>query len=208
MTIDPAATPVGAPLREAKQGMRTTIVAARDKLDRGWRRRASAAIVDRIAALPTFRAARRVLLSASFRSEWHASPLIARAIDAGKEVALPRVNEPDRMLELCRIVDPATDVAPGYLGIPEPVAGCERVDPAEIDWVLVPGIAFDRTGARLGYGGGYYDRLLPLLSARAPRVAGAYSMQVVDSVPSAPHDIRIDTIVTESGIVLDRRGPS
>jgi 5-formyltetrahydrofolate cyclo-ligase len=63
--------------------------------------------------------------------------------------------------------------------------------------VLVPGLAFDATGRRLGYGGGYYDRLLPFLSPAAPRVAGAFEAQIVDSVPTAPHDITVDCIVTE-----------
>ena len=66
-----------------------------------------------------------------------------------------------------------------------------------IDWVLVPGVAFDRDGRRLGYGGGYYDRLLPLLSPRAARVAGAFDLQIVDRVPAAPHDVAVDAIVTE-----------
>jgi 5-formyltetrahydrofolate cyclo-ligase len=196
--------PVGAPLREAKQAMRTTVAAARDALDAAWRARASEAIVDHIAALATFVAARHVLLTAPFRSEWDAAPLIGRALMAGKVVALPRVDETSRMLELGRIIDPARDIVTGYRGLSEPAAYCERVATSSIDWVLVPGIAFDPAGGRLGYGGGYYDRLLPLLPPRVRRVAGAFSTQVVDAVPSAPHDIRMDTVVTESGVVLDR----
>lgn len=207
MPIDSAA-PVGAPLREAKQAMRTTVLAARDRLAADWRARASTKLVARIAALPTFARERRVLLSAPFRSEWNAAPLIERALAAGKEVVLPRVDETTRMLELCRVADPAADIVAGHRGIPEPAGHCERVDAETIDWVLVPGVAFDRSGARLGYGGGYYDRLLPLLPSRAARVAGAYSMQIVDAVPSAPHDIRMDTVVTESGVVVDRRPAS
>jgi 5-formyltetrahydrofolate cyclo-ligase len=203
MPIDHDDAPVGAPLREAKQAMRTAIAAARDALDATWRARASASLVDRIAALDTFGRARTVLLTAPFRSEWNAAPLIVRALAAGKLVALPRVDESSRMLELCSVVDPASDIVTGYRGLPEPAPHCERVATAWIDWVLVPGIAFDRTGARLGYGGGYYDRLLPLLPSRATRVAGAFSAQVVDAVPSAPHDIRMDTVVTEAGVVTD-----
>ncbi len=205
MPIESAATPVGAPLREAKQAMRTAVAAARDALDADWRAQASARIVDRIAALPTFVRARCVLLSAPFRSEWNAAPLIARALEAGKEVVLPRVDEVARMLDLRRVEDPGADIVAGHRGIPEPDERAERVAAASIDWVLVPGVAFDRTGGRLGYGGGYYDRLLPLLPARAARVAGAFAMQLVDTVPSAPHDIRMDTVVTEAGIVVDRR---
>lgn len=202
------AVPVGAPLREAKQTMRTTIAAARDALDPAWRARASEALVDRIAALATFAAARNVLMTSPFRSEWSAVPLIESALASGKVVALPRVDEPARMLVMCRIVEPPRDIVTGFRGVPEPATHCERVDTATIDWVLVPGIAFDRAGGRLGYGGGYYDRLLPMLPVRAARVAGAFSVQIVDAVPSAPHDITIDTLVTEAGVVFDRRrGP-
>ena len=196
--------PVGAPLREAKQAMRTAVAAARDALDPGWRARASAALVERIAALSTYAAARTVLLTAPFRTEWDAGPLIARSLAAGKTVVLPRVDEGSRMLELKRVADPERDIVAGYRGLPEPDARCERVAASSIDWVLVPGIAFDRSGGRLGYGGGYYDRLLPALPARAARVAGAFSAQIVDAVPSAPHDITMDTVVTEAGVVVDR----
>ena len=201
-------TPVGAPLREAKQAMRQAMAAARDALDPAWRKRASAALVDRMTSLAAFAGARRVLLNVPFRSEWDAAPLIERALARGKEVLLPRVDETSRMLDLRRIADPAADIVTGYRGIPEPADRCPRADPASVDWVLVPGVAFDREGGRLGYGGGYYDRLLPLLSPRAARVAGAFSMQIVDRVPSAPHDIRMDTVVTEAEIVVDRKGRS
>ena len=108
------------------------------------------------------------------------------------------------MLVLCRIEAPAYDIVLGWRGIPEPAPGCARVDASDVDWVLVPGVAFDRTGARIGYGGGYYDRLLPMLPPRAARVAGAFSMQIVDEVPSAPHDITMDAVVTEDGVVVER----
>lgn len=204
MPQDRTAAPVGAPLREAKQAMRTAIAAARDALDPAWRAQASVSLVRRIAALPTFVDAGNVLLTAPFRSEWDASPLIALALAARKVVALPRVEQSSRMLEIRRVVDPARDIVAGHRGLPEPDTRCERVPAASIDWVLVPGIAFDPMGGRLGYGGGYYDRLLPVLPARAARVAGAFSAQIVDAVPSAPHDITMDTVVTEAGVVLDR----
>jgi 5-formyltetrahydrofolate cyclo-ligase len=71
------------------------------------------------------------------------------------------------------------------------------VAPEAIDWVLVPGVAFDPQGGRLGYGGGYYDRLLPLLPSMTRRVAGAFELQVVERVPAAPHDLRVDAVITE-----------
>ncbi len=108
------------------------------------------------------------------------------------------------MLEPLRIVDPGRDLAPGFHGIPEPAAHCAPAEIASIDWVLVPGIAFDRDGRRLGYGGGYYDRLLPLLPADCRRVAGAFAGQCVDRVPSAPHDARVEVLITEDAVLVDR----
>jgi 5-formyltetrahydrofolate cyclo-ligase len=66
-----------------------------------------------------------------------------------------------------------------------------------IDWVLIPGVAFDMAGRRLGYGGGYYDRLLPTLRNDAARIAGAFEVQLVEYVPAAPHDVSVQEIVTE-----------
>src|SRR5262249_40038637 len=93
------------------------------------------------------------------------------------------------------------EVAPGYQGIPEPRSSCPVVAPAAVDWVLVPGIAFTTDGGRLGYGGGFYDRLLPLFTPGVARIAGAFEVQIVDRVPAAPHDHTVDTVVTELRIL-------
>jgi 5-formyltetrahydrofolate cyclo-ligase len=195
-TVAPA-LPTGGALREAKRVLRARVVAARDALDAGTRDEAAAVIARRIEALPSFGAARSILLTLPFRTEWDTRPLIAAALAAGRSVAAPRVDESARMLELRAIADIARDLVPGFRGILEPRLHCRVVSPATIDWVLVPGVAFDAAGRRLGYGGGYYDRLLPLLAPGAPRIAGAYEAQIVDHVPAAPHDLRVDAVVTE-----------
>ncbi len=166
---------------------------------------ASAAIAAQIATLPEFAAARTVLLTLAFRSEWSTLPLVHAALAAAKTVVVPRVNTQTRMLELHSIADPDRDIIAGHSGIPEPRPAQPQIGRDMIEFVLVPGVAFDLGGRRLGYGGGYYDRLLPLLAPHAPRVAGAFEIQLVERVPAAPHDVAVDAIVTESRIVVPAR---
>ena len=187
----------GAPLRAAKQTLRSQILAARDAIDLNARAEASLVIGQRIAAMPTFAASRIVLLTLPFRSEWDTRPLAREALATGKAVAAPRVNERARVLELRQIRDLDTDIVPGFRGIPEPRVTCGLMPEARIDFVVVPGVAFDPFGGRLGYGGGFYDRLLPLFAHGVPLVAGAFEVQVVAQVPSGPHDARVDCVATE-----------
>lgn len=204
MAPDPPPTtspPVGAALREAKRGVRERALAARDALSAAARAAASEAIAATIVALPSFAAARTVLVTLPFRSEWDSRLVVARALAGGKTIATPRVDTAARMLTLHRIDDLDRDVAPGYRDIPEPLPHCAAVLPGDVDWVLVPGVAFDPAGRRLGYGGGYYDRLLPLVPAHAPRIAGAFEAQIVAALPFGPHDLTVDAIVTETRVV-------
>ncbi len=196
----------GTALRAAKLALRARCLAARDALSGAEHQAASAAIAAGIARLPSFVAAPAVLLTLAFRSEWDTRRLVDAALAAGKIVAMPRVDPVARMLDLHVITDPDGDIERGYQGIPEPRRACPMLRRDEITWVLVPGIAFDRSGARMGYGGGYYDRLLPLLPALASRVAGAFDLQLVERVPMAPHDFGVDTIVTETGALACRPG--
>jgi len=198
--------PGGSALHAAKRRLRSEVAAARDALDEAAREAGSRAIAERIVVLPSFATARTLLVTLPFRSEWDTTRLARLALEQGKTVAVPRVDASARVLNLHSIADLGVDVAPGWGGIPEPRDYRERIDPEAIDWILVPGLAFDRSGRRLGYGGGYYDRLLPLIPASAARVAGAYDLQIVPRVPAAPHDLLVDCIVTPSEIVsVERR---
>jgi 5-formyltetrahydrofolate cyclo-ligase len=197
-----AGAPAGPVLREAKRALRAATIAARDALPAPLHAARSQAISDRVARLPSFVAAGTVLLTLPFRSEWDTRPLVRAALAAGKTVALPRVDLATRMLELRVIADPDRDAAPGYQGIPEPGPGCPLIPPAAIGWVLVPGVAFDAAGRRLGYGGGFYDRLLPLLAPGAARVAGAFDAQVAARVPAADRDLAVHAVVTETRTIL------
>jgi len=192
-------------LRQAKRLVRESVLRERDAMPPELRAAASERIAESLARRPDFAAAGVVLLTLPYASEWDTRLLFSVARARGKTVAVPRVNLAQRMLEIYAVADLAADVAPGYRGIPEPHTGSTPVALESIDWVLVPGVAFDASGQRVGYGGGYYDRLLPMLPAAAPRIAGAFELQVLERVPSAPHDLALDAIVTETRVIVPAR---
>ena len=197
----PDSAPTGAALHEAKRTLRTQVIGARDALDPPHRLRASREIVARVQALPSFEAARVVLVTLPFGSEWDTRELASSALASGKTLVVPRVNGATRMLELHAISDMDAQIAMGYRNIPEPLPDMPRVDAMAIDWVLVPGVAFSQDGRRLGYGGGYYDRLMSTMAPSTARVAGAFDIQIVSRIPAAAHDLCVDLIVTESSLL-------
>lgn len=202
-----AGTLTGHPLHGAKRALRVAMIAARDAIAADLHGTSSQRIADMIIASPAFAAASCVMLTLPHKSEWDMRPVFDAALAMGKTVVLPRVNIGSRMLELHRVTDLVHDTGPGYRGIPEPLDHTPRIDAAAIDWILVPGVAFDLTGRRLGYGGGFYDRLLSHVPAQVPRIAGAFDLQVVPQVPAAPHDLTVDRIVTECrDLALSGRG--
>ncbi len=189
-------------LKAAKQARRTEAIARILAMDPDDRRAQEATLVDRLPGLPGFEEARVVLLYAStFPEEIPTAAMLRKALELGKVLACPRVDRRARGLRLHRIDDPESDLAPGALGIPEPRADLPEVDPARIDWMLAPGLAFDRQGYRLGRGGGYYDRLLPTLSPQAARWALALEPQWFDALPVESHDQRLSGVASASRTV-------
>lgn len=191
------------PYGDDKRSVRALCLARRDSLTPDERAAASAAIVARLTEMPELLEASTVLCFASFRTEVDTAALLDWCLEHGKRLALPRVVGP-RTLECCLVADSARDLATGAWGILEPVARLNAVDPAEIDCVIVPGSAFDRQGGRLGYGGGFYDAYLPQLRAGVPRIAVAFACQVCEEVPTLDHDLRMDALVTEDGVLRFR----
>jgi 5-formyltetrahydrofolate cyclo-ligase len=117
------------------------------------------------------------------------------AIGADWVLALPRIE--GSTLRFRRVSDFAT-LGKGQFGIREPAVG-EEFSLDCVQTVLTPGVAFDRGGARLGRGGGFYDRLLSDASLKARRIAVCFACQVVERVPVEAHDAEVDAIVTEDG---------
>jgi 5-formyltetrahydrofolate cyclo-ligase len=198
---NPESALTGSALYEAKRALRAQVIAARDALGVDVRASASRSISVRLQALPSYLAARVVLVTLPFASEWDTRPFAIAALASGKTLVVPRVDGTTRMLELHAIGDIAADVEPGYRGIPEPLPTMPRIAAAAIDWVLVPGVAFGPGGRRLGYGGGYYDRLIATLDPATALVAGAFDAQIAERIPAAAHDLCVHLVVTETRVL-------
>lgn len=192
---------------QARQRLRNDVLAGRDAMPIGDRQRFSALIAEAFIRHPQVAAARRIFLYCSFRSEVETQLLLHRCLQAGKAVSVPlTVFEQNRLVPVA-ITDPEVDLAPGYLGIPEPkpsVAEQGRIAPASIEVAVLPGSVFDRAGNRLGYGGGYYDRFLALEAPQAIRIGLGFSLQLVERLPSQAHDMPLDLLITEREILTWR----
>jgi 5-formyltetrahydrofolate cyclo-ligase len=192
----------------SKAEIRRSVKAAILSLDPAARAVAESHFANVFPGLPGFAEAGIVLLYArAFAEELETTPFFEHALELDKEVACPRVDRHERRLRLYRIREPGVDLRPGTMGIPEPRRSCPEIDPDQIDWALVPGLAFDLRCHRLGRGAGYYDRLLPLLRRESSKWAVAFDCQLVQELPVEPHDFPLDGIATP-GLILERHGNS
>ena len=186
-----------------KQSIRKSVLAQREQLPAEARAAHSAAITCRLLELPQYREAGAVLGYMNFGSEFASDGFAAQALADGKRLALPKVNRHANHLDLYWVEDFENQLAQGLWGIREPlVERCERVGALnEVEFALLPGVAFTRAGERLGYGGGFYDKLLagPDDGRRRPAlVAAAFALQIVERIPQEATDIRVELVVTES----------
>jgi 5-formyltetrahydrofolate cyclo-ligase len=211
-------------MQAMKQALRQSIIAARQKLAVADHDAFSRAIIKSIMQLDAYQRAKTVLAYMSFGAEFATGAWVRQALQDGKQVLLPRVNSSSRQLELFQVADLRQDVAPGKWDIPEPIPErCRRVDELErIDFILLPGVAFARDGSRLGYGGGFYDKLLERIcpdvlpppegegasaanraqqTVRPVLVAAAFAMQLVKEIPQEATDRRVDWLITENEVI-------
>jgi 5-formyltetrahydrofolate cyclo-ligase len=182
-----------------KAGIRKQILAQREQLTAAERAAWSAAICERLLLLREYRQAGAVLGYMNFGAEFASEIWTRQVLAEGKKLALPRVNHHTNQLDLYWVDDPENQLAAGLWGIREPVVErCERLAGLnEVEFALLPGVAFTRSGARLGYGGGYYDKLLARMATRPALVAAAFGLQIVAQIPQEPTDVSVQWIVTE-----------
>lgn len=173
-----------------KQQIRQAMRRLNRSLTAEARAAASARIFGAVERLAAFRRARCVALFCALPDEPESCGAAARWAAAGRRVVVPRVEgETMRFFEY----DPAQLTA-GAFGIAEPSAAARCCPPAEIDLMVVPGVAFTAAGDRLGRGRGYYDKYLSQSDFRGFKVGVCYAHQLLDALPAEPHDIRMDAV--------------
>lgn len=182
-----------------KQSIRKTILVQREQLSIDARAAHSSAIIERLMQLPEYQQADTVLGYMNFGAEFASDLWVEQVLAAGKRLALPKVNHHTDQLDLYWVDDLENQLAEGLWGIREPVVErCERLDNLnEVDFALLPGVAFARDGARLGYGRGFYDKLLANMAQRPVLAAAAFALQVAESIPQEATDVKVEWIITE-----------
>ncbi len=161
------------------------------------RKRYDSEIERRLIALNVYKEASSVLCFASFRDEVDLWNVIDHSWQMGKTILLPKIAKDTNTLDLFK-VDNKKQLKPGQWGILEPdPTQSQPIDPKRVSLVIIPGVAFDRQGNRLGYGKGFYDRLLMRIPLHVERIAVAYQCQLIDEVPTEPHDKKLDGLITE-----------
>lgn len=144
-----------------------------------------------------------VALYAAINNEIDTSDLLQAALSLNKEVLYPVVAGEELLFRL--VTTPAA-LLPGAFGILEPAACCSEYPPSAADLIVIPGVAFDLGGRRIGYGKGYYDRALHRLEGEGRLVGFCHDFQLLDEIAEEPHDVKLDMIITEKRVVRPRNG--
>ncbi|MGI6712135.1 MAG: 5-formyltetrahydrofolate cyclo-ligase [Bacillota bacterium] len=182
-----------------KKEMRKVVLQARQAMTREIVQEKSIIICSKIAQIETFRKAKIIMAYLPFRNEVDVTLLFPSLWDQGKRIVIPLCDTKNKALIPSELKSMERDLQPGVWGILEPKPGCVRpVAPQEIDFVIVPGVSFDPSCNRLGYGGGYYDRFLPQLRNDAPKIAVAFEIQIVADTAPKEFDFPMDGVITES----------
>ena len=162
----------------------------------------SQAIEDRLFACKDFSVCQNIMFVLSFGNEVRTDEMITRSLKDRKQVYVPRMMIRERRLEVCEITDMDQEFELGSYDIREPFQSNSKVvSPTKVDAVIAPGLAFDRSGARIGFGRGYFDWLFKHLPDEAVRMGVAYEFQVMDSIPQDSWDERVQMIFTESDTI-------
>jgi 5-formyltetrahydrofolate cyclo-ligase len=185
---------VNNPLQQAKAELRLRMRGELKKISPADRAAASLQACALLEQQEVWRRAESILFYAPLPEEPDTWQLLLDALAAGKTVALPRFVAETNSYAACQIQEIARDIRTGQYGIREPQEFCVKISLNRLDLILVPGVAFDLDGHRLGRGKGFYDQLLGVL--HGPTCGVAFDQQIVGQIPVEPHDVRLSCILT------------
>jgi 5-formyltetrahydrofolate cyclo-ligase len=190
-------------VKEKKQATRNKIATMLEGFSTNKILEKTKAIENRLFEFANFLEAQTVLLYMNRFGEVNTMDIIKKCFDYEKTVALPGFNAKTHEMVLMKVDNVEDDLHPGSTGILEPDTSRCKVLPVEsIDIAIIPGIALDEKGSRLGSGHGYYDRLIPKLSITTRKVAIAFEEQIVQHVPTESHDKHVDIVITDQRIIF------
>ncbi len=191
-------------IKAAKRRIRQEIASRLAGLEPGYIREGSEEAFRRLQAAGVWERAESIMLFAPMGPEIDVWPWLLAALEQGKTVALPRFDPATRQYTARIVKHPVNDIVQGHFGIREPALECAVMPLFRLDLVLVPGVAFDLYGRRLGRGKGYYDRMLA--NARGETCGIAFEEQILEAVPVEPHDRQLTCILTPKRWVAAKRG--
>lgn len=177
-----------------KKELRKEIIKKRDELDCTEKTIKDKKIIEKLKDTKEYKEAKGIFVYIGFGSEINTKILIEDALGDGKEVCVPKVIKKDMVFIKINSLE---NLVTSSYGILEPVGDKNNFNVDNLGLIIMPGLAFDKQGNRLGYGGGYYDKFLSNNKINVKKIALAYDFQILDKVPSEEHDIKVDSIITE-----------
>lgn len=185
-----------------KKEIRQEMIRKRKSLSSKDLKGKSLEIFQQLRGLEPYKNAKKLMTYVPFQEEIHTTLLIDDFLKKNLQVFIPVTKPKEKRIIISQLLDLEKDLEVGHFGVLEPKAFAYRPkNPKIIDLIIVPGLAFTKSGYRIGYGGGYYDRFLPTLEQDPITIALALDFQIVDSLPINDYDVPVDMIVTESRII-------
>jgi len=185
-----------------KKEIRKNILQKKEALSNEIVNDKSISIFNKLIETNFYKDANNVMLYISFGKEVVTKYIVDNLQSRGKRVFIPVTVPKTKALIISELKNFEEDLQVGHFGVMEPKEEALRpVDPSILDLVIVPGVAFDKSGYRIGYGGGYYDRFLPRLSHKATTVSLAFDMQLIDTIPTSKYDLPVQYIITEEQFI-------
>ena len=183
-----------------KNDIRNNILSLRNKLKKEEKSRADEIIFNSLVKSNIYKSANKIFTYISYKSEVDTKAIITYSLNNNKEIYVPKINSQNKTMEAVRIHNFSELIVNKY-GISEPSIVDKNNIGLDFDLIIMPGVAFDREGNRLGYGGGYYDKYISHLNKEVNKVALAYSFQLVNNIEAEEHDIKVNSIITDKKVI-------